>query len=41
MIKEGQVIGYLDQFGTELPVKVAFSFHVFTPGSVSDRCALT
>ena len=24
MIKEGQVIGYIDQFGTQLPVKVSF-----------------
>lgn len=26
VIKEGQVIGYLDQFGTELPVKVRLPF---------------
>lgn len=25
VIKEGQVIGWLDQFGTELPVKVGSS----------------
>lgn len=24
LIKEGQVIGYIDQFGTQLPVKVSF-----------------
>lgn len=32
MIKEGQVIGYLDQFGTELPVKVlsSFSFSLYS-----------
>lgn len=28
VIKEGQVIGYLDQFGNELPIKVCF-FIVF------------
>ena len=31
MIKEGQVIGYLDQFGTELPVKVSLLFSFFRP----------
>lgn len=29
LIKEGQVIGFLDQFGTELPVKVnSNNFHL-------------
>ena len=31
MIKEGQVIGYLDQFGTELPVKVSLLFSFSRP----------
>lgn len=25
VIKEGQIIGFLDQFGTELPVRVSLS----------------
>lgn len=29
VIKEGQIIGFLDQFGTELPVRVSLLRHFF------------
>lgn len=29
VIKEGQIIGFLDQFGTELPVRVSLSGNPF------------
>ena len=38
LIKEGQTIGYLDQFGTELPVKVSLLFVYAPPHSNTYIC---